>query len=37
VLTIFNLDFGHTDPQFLIPNGGKIRIDGVQQKLYITY
>jgi muramoyltetrapeptide carboxypeptidase LdcA involved in peptidoglycan recycling len=24
---IQNLDFGHTDPQILLPNGGKIKID----------
>lgn len=24
---IFNLNFGHTDPQLIIPNGGKVKID----------
>jgi muramoyltetrapeptide carboxypeptidase LdcA involved in peptidoglycan recycling len=37
VLTVFNLDFGHTDPQFVLPNGGHIRIDGPEQKIYLTY
>jgi muramoyltetrapeptide carboxypeptidase LdcA involved in peptidoglycan recycling len=25
--TIFNMNFGHTDPQTIIPNGGAVRID----------
>ena len=24
---IFNMNFGHTDPQMIIPNGGKVKID----------
>jgi muramoyltetrapeptide carboxypeptidase LdcA involved in peptidoglycan recycling len=34
---VFNLDFGHTDPQCVIPNGGRIRIDGVEERIYATY
>lgn len=37
VLTVFNLEFGHTDPQFVVPNGGHIRINGPEQKIYLTY
>jgi muramoyltetrapeptide carboxypeptidase LdcA involved in peptidoglycan recycling len=37
VMAVFNLDFGHTDPQCIIPNGGKIRIDGIQKRIFITY
>jgi muramoyltetrapeptide carboxypeptidase LdcA involved in peptidoglycan recycling len=37
VPVVFNLDIGHTDPQCIFPNGGQIRIDGVQQKIYLTY
>ncbi len=37
VLVVFNLDIGHTDPQCILPNGGRVRIDGVQQKIYLTY
>jgi muramoyltetrapeptide carboxypeptidase LdcA involved in peptidoglycan recycling len=37
VPAVFNLDIGHTDPQFVLPNGGQIRIDGVQQKIFVTY
>ena len=37
VPVVFNLDFGHTDPQVVIPSGGHIRIDGIQQRIYVTY
>ena len=36
-LAVFNLDFGHTDPQCVIPNGGRVRIDGVEERIYVTY
>jgi|688.fasta_scaffold02661_5 muramoyltetrapeptide carboxypeptidase LdcA involved in peptidoglycan recycling len=34
---VFNLDFGHTDPIFTIPNGGECRIDGTNKKLFLRY
>ncbi len=34
LLTVFNVDFGHTDPQILIPSGGKVRIDGLERRIY---
>lgn len=34
---LFNLDFGHTDPIFIIPNGGNCRIDASDKKLFFTY
>lgn len=37
MLAVFNLDFGHTDPQFMVPNGGLIRIDGLARKIFVTY
>src|SRR5581483_6232285 len=37
VLTIFHLDIGHTDPQFVLPNGGQVSIDGFQKKLSVVY
>ena len=37
VLTVFDVDFGHTDPQLIIPSGGKIRIDGPAQRIWVTY
>lgn len=30
-----NLDFGHTDPQIVLPMGRKARIDSTKQKLYL--
>jgi muramoyltetrapeptide carboxypeptidase LdcA involved in peptidoglycan recycling len=36
-LAVFDLDFGHTDPQCVIPNGGRVRIDGVEERIYATY
>ncbi|MBO0789516.1 MAG: LD-carboxypeptidase [Ktedonobacteraceae bacterium] len=36
-MAVFNLDFGHTDPQCIIPNGGKVRIDGHQKRIFVTY
>jgi muramoyltetrapeptide carboxypeptidase LdcA involved in peptidoglycan recycling len=32
-LAVFNLDFGYTDPQCIIPNGGRIRIDGLGERI----
>jgi muramoyltetrapeptide carboxypeptidase LdcA involved in peptidoglycan recycling len=32
-----NADFGHTDPQIILPMGGKVRIDSERQKLFLTY
>lgn len=32
-----NLDFGHTDPQIPMPYGGKVRIDGGEQKIWATF
>lgn len=30
---IFNMNFGHTDPQMIIPNGGWAIIDGINQTI----
>lgn len=27
LLVVFNMNFGHTDPQMILPNGGDVRID----------
>ena len=32
-----NVDFGHTDPQIILPNGNKLRLVGSEKKLYATY
>lgn len=34
---IQNLDFGHTDPQFIIPNGGKIKIDTKNKSIKLIF
>lgn len=31
---VFNLHFGHVDPQIIIPNGSTIIIDGKQEKIF---
>ena len=31
-----NLDFGHTDPQIVLPNGGKVRIDSSSKKIFLA-
>ena len=37
VLTVLDVDFGHTDPQLIIPHGGRIRIDGPARRIWLTY
>jgi muramoyltetrapeptide carboxypeptidase LdcA involved in peptidoglycan recycling len=37
VLVVFNMDFGHTDPQCVMPNGGWIKVDGVQRRMWVEY
>lgn len=32
-----NLDFGHTDPQIVVPSGNQARIVGSQQKIFFSY
>lgn len=32
-----NLDFGHTDPQVALPNGGKVKVVGSTKKIYLSY
>ena len=34
---VFGVDFGHTDPQYVIPYGGRIVVDGVERRLTATY
>ncbi len=36
-LIVFNLDFGHTDPQMIFPNGSHVTIDGIQKRIFVTY
>ena len=34
---VFNMDFGHTDPQFMVPSGGYVRIDGIEKRVFVRY
>lgn len=37
LLTVFDVDLGHTDPQLVIPYGGTIRVDGFARRITVTY
>jgi muramoyltetrapeptide carboxypeptidase LdcA involved in peptidoglycan recycling len=34
---VFGIDLGHTDPQYVVPSGGAITVDGARQRLEVTY
>jgi muramoyltetrapeptide carboxypeptidase LdcA involved in peptidoglycan recycling len=34
---VHNVDFGHTDPQFVIPMGGQVRVDGPARRITVAY
>ncbi|MFJ8712828.1 S66 peptidase family protein [Streptomyces violaceus] len=34
---VFDVDFGHTDPQLVIPYGGTVRVDGPDRRITVTY
>jgi muramoyltetrapeptide carboxypeptidase LdcA involved in peptidoglycan recycling len=36
-MLVFDVDFGHTDPQVVIPYGGQIRVDGPARRIAVTY
>ena len=36
-LIVFDVDFGHTEPQLIIPIGGLVRVDGVARRITVTY
>lgn len=36
-MAVFDVDLGHTDPQQVIPVGGRIRVDGVARRIFVTY
>ncbi|MFD5569293.1 S66 family peptidase [Streptomyces cadmiisoli] len=36
-LVVFDVDLGHTDPQFVVPYGGTIRVDGTARRITVTY
>jgi muramoyltetrapeptide carboxypeptidase LdcA involved in peptidoglycan recycling len=37
VPTVFGLDFGHVDPQIVIPYGGSMTVDGINGTVTVTY
>ncbi|MET9643670.1 S66 peptidase family protein [Streptomyces syringium] len=36
-MVVFDVDFGHTDPQMVMPVGGRIRVDGPARRIVVTY
>jgi muramoyltetrapeptide carboxypeptidase LdcA involved in peptidoglycan recycling len=36
-MLVFDLDIGHTEPQAVLPFGGKIRVDGPARRITVTY
>lgn len=36
-LAVFDVDFGHTDPQLVLPYGGTVRVDGPARRVTVTY
>ncbi|MGA4842661.1 S66 family peptidase [Streptomyces sp. G45] len=36
-MAVFDVDLGHTDPQYVIPYGGVVRVDGQARRITVTY
>ena len=36
-LVVLGLDFGHTDPQYVLPFGGQMTVDGPHRRITVTY
>ena len=36
-MIVFNVDFGHTDPQWVLPYGGRLTVDGPAQRILAHY
>jgi muramoyltetrapeptide carboxypeptidase LdcA involved in peptidoglycan recycling len=36
-LFVYGIDFGHTDPQYVLPYGGQMIVDGLNRKISVTY
>jgi muramoyltetrapeptide carboxypeptidase LdcA involved in peptidoglycan recycling len=36
-MVVFDVDFGHTDPQVIIPVGGLVRVDGHERRITVRY
>ena len=37
VPTVFDVDFGHTDPQVIVPHGGLVVVDGAARRIAVDY
>jgi muramoyltetrapeptide carboxypeptidase LdcA involved in peptidoglycan recycling len=36
-MVVLDVDFGHTDPQLILPYGGEIRVDGIERRITVRY
>lgn len=36
-MAVLDVDFGHTDPQFVLPYGGQVRVDGIARRITVAY
>jgi muramoyltetrapeptide carboxypeptidase LdcA involved in peptidoglycan recycling len=36
-MVVLDVDFGHTDPQLVLPYGGMIRVDGMTKRIVVRY
>ncbi|MFF4294163.1 S66 peptidase family protein [Streptomyces vinaceus] len=36
-MAVFDVDLGHTDPQLVVPVGGRVRVDGPARRITVTY
>ena len=34
---VFGVDFGHTEPQYVIPSGGTVTIDSSNERIEVSY
>ena len=34
---VFGVDFGHTDPQYVLPYGSRIVVDAVERRVFVSY
>jgi muramoyltetrapeptide carboxypeptidase LdcA involved in peptidoglycan recycling len=34
---VFGVDFGHTQPQHVIPSGGSVTVDGAKREIWVSY
>jgi len=37
VPVVFGVDFGHTEPQYVVPSGGTVTIDSANQRIEVSY